>query len=88
MSDRTKQQHQWGQITITSTAEPESGVYDAGNGVLLRGDGKGSFTFVAHQRSGLWASGEARDIVGIQLADGKKAVLVSNNNGALQAFVY
>lgn len=72
----------------TSTAEPESGVYDAGNGVLLKGDGKGGFSFVGNKRSGLWASGEARDVQSIQLADGKRALLVSNNDGALQAFIY
>lgn len=72
----------------TSTAETESGVYDAGNGLLLKGDGQGSFTPVNHQRSGLWAAAEARDVKTIKLANGKKGLLIANNNGALQVFVY
>ena len=72
----------------SSTAETESGVYDAGNGVFLRGDGKGNFSPTANKAIGLWASKEARDVKSIQLANGKKGLLVGNNDGALQVFVY
>ena len=66
--------------------EVETNRCDASNGVLLRGDGRGNFSFVENTASGFWASKEARDLSVLRLAGGKKAVLVTNNNGALQVF--
>ncbi len=65
-------------------AEPETGVYDAFNGVLLLGDGKGGFSPANNKAIGLWASKEARDIESIELADGRKLYLIANNNDDLQ----
>ncbi len=67
-------------------AETESGVYDASNGTLLLGDGKGGFSFSPNQKHGLWASEQARDAVEIKLANGKTMILIANNGGKLQAF--
>jgi len=69
-------------------AETESGVYDASNGTLLLGDGNGGFSFFPNQKHGLWASAQARDAVEIKLANGKTMILIANNGGKLQAFVF
>lgn len=68
-------------------AETETSVYDAFNGVILLGDGKGSFTVSKNADNGFWASKEARDIANLQLADGRQLILVANNNDYLQMFV-
>jgi enediyne biosynthesis protein E4 len=70
-----------------SGAETETGVYDAFNGVILLGDGKGNFTVSKNIENGFWANNEARDIKKIQLADGRQLILVANNNDELQFFV-
>jgi hypothetical protein len=69
-------------------ADTETGVYDASNGTLLLGDGKGGFTYLPNLDHGLWASGQARDVVRVPLANGKKLLLVGNNNGVVDGFVY
>jgi enediyne biosynthesis protein E4 len=66
--------------------EVETGRYDAGNGLLLQNKGGGQFKAVAGRTSGFWAPGDARRVQPIALANGKKAVLVANNNDALQLF--
>ncbi len=68
-------------------AEPETGVYDAFNGLLLLGNGQGGFDVLPNAEHGFWASAEARDLARITLANGKVAYLVANNDGPLQAFV-
>ncbi|MEL7148723.1 MAG: RNA-binding protein, partial [Bacteroidota bacterium] len=64
---------------------PETGVYDAGNGVLLTSNG-GQFNFMANRIHGLWASQEARDLASIKLAGGGAGIIVANNNGTVQLF--
>lgn len=70
-----------------SGADTETGVYDAFNGVLLLGDGKGSFTVANNKDIGLWASHEARDIEKLTLANGTALYLIANNNEVLQVLV-
>lgn len=67
-------------------SEIESGRYDAGNGMVLLGDGKGSFTAVPNHQSGFWATKEARDLAVIQLVNGKNLFLVANNNEGIQVY--
>ncbi len=67
-------------------AETETGVYDASNGTLLMGDGKGNFQFAPNSKHGLWASNQARDAVALKLANGNTLLLIANNSGKLQAF--
>ena len=66
--------------------EVETNRLDAGNGVLLQGDGKGNFQFVENHVSGFWATKEVRDMALLRGAGGKKIVLVSNNHGKPQIF--
>lgn len=68
-------------------AEPETGVYDASNGALLFGDGKGNFRYAPNRTHGFWASGESRDIAKLKLANGKTLYLVGNNDAAMQGFL-
>ncbi|MDX1909832.1 MAG: VCBS repeat-containing protein [Saprospiraceae bacterium] len=66
--------------------EVETGRCDAGNGVLLIGDGKGQFTYLDNLLGGFWAMGEVRDLAQLRGAGGKKWVLVANNNGKMQVY--
>ncbi|MFT4762406.1 MAG: hypothetical protein ACI9XO_002297 [Paraglaciecola sp.] len=65
----------------------ETGRYDAGNGLLLLGTGKGDFTVVEGLESGFWASKETRHIAEIKLANGENMVLVANNQNVLEGFI-
>jgi len=69
------------------SSDTESGPYDAGNGVVLLGQGNGEFTPVNELESGLWAGKNARDLEVLRLADGRLLFLVANNNDTIQGFV-
>jgi enediyne biosynthesis protein E4 len=60
--------------------------YDAGNGALLLGDGKGNFRFVPNRDCGFWASREVRHLAEIRMAGGKKGIVVANNFSEPQVF--
>ncbi|MGC4035271.1 MAG: VCBS repeat-containing protein [Chitinophagaceae bacterium] len=61
-------------------SKPEVGIYDASYGLLLKGDGKGNFTSVPPQQSGIAVKGAVRDIV--ELKAGKKWLTIfAMNNG-------
>jgi len=64
--------------------EVETGRYDAGNGLVLLNDGKGQFAPITPRNSGFWATSEVRHLAPIQMANGKKGILIANNNDALQ----
>lgn len=66
--------------------EVGSGRYDAGNGVLLLGSDGGNFSWMNNLQSGFWAMREARDLVTLNGAGGKRYFLVANNNSGLQIF--
>jgi hypothetical protein len=66
--------------------EATTGRYDASVGLLLRGDGKGNFRPVAARRSGFWADGDAKGMACLLRGDGRPLLLVSNNDGPLQAY--
>lgn len=71
----------------SSSPEVETGRYDAGNGVLLYGDGKGTFKPVSNQVSGFWATKEARDLAKVVRADGTSLFIVANNNDSVDVYV-
>lgn len=66
-------------------AEPNTPRADAGNGLWLRGDGRGHFTPVPPQASGFLAP---LDVTGLALVKtpAGSAVFVANNGDSLQAF--
>jgi len=66
-------------------SDVETGRFDASNGALLLGDGKGGFTFMPNRLSGFWASGEARKMAVVEIG-GKKAVVVASCNDRVAMF--
>jgi hypothetical protein len=66
-------------------AEPNTPRADAGNGLWLRGDGKGHFTPVPPGESGFLAPLNVSGLALIKTANGK-AVVVANSGDSLQAF--
>lgn len=66
--------------------EVETGRCDAGNGVLLTGNGKGEFTYMENRQHGFWATGEVRDLALLRRPGNKNIVVVANHNGPLQFF--
>ena len=68
-------------------AEVETTRYDAGTGLILRGDGKGGFTPIPLSRTGFFAWGNAKDLAFARTGPDKSPlILVANNNDILQAF--
>jgi hypothetical protein len=65
-------------------SKPEVGIYDASYGLLLRGDGKGGFTPVPPQQSGISIKGAIRDIM--SLKRGKKQLLIFARNNEAPVF--
>jgi hypothetical protein len=66
--------------------EVETNRCDAGNGVLLKGNGKGQFVWVDNVKSGFWAMNEARDLGILKASAGKQFIIVANNNSGLQLY--
>ncbi len=62
------------------------GRYDANKGLLLLGNGKGSFEPVTTQESGLNIDGEVRDITSLKLADGKELILFARNDMGVKTY--
>ncbi|MDB5007581.1 MAG: repeat protein [Mucilaginibacter sp.] len=65
--------------------KPEVGRYDASYGVALLGNKKHGFNYISPTKSGLFATGEVRDISTINTKNGKQ-IIVARNNDALQLF--
>ncbi len=66
--------------------EVETNRCDASNGCFLTGNGTGQFEFLENTSTGFWAMGEARDLVLLRGAGGRRMVLVANNHGKPQVF--
>ena len=68
--------------------EPETPAYDAGRGLLLNGNGDGTFsTSNLIQYSGLNISRNVRAIESIKLGKTQKGILVANHNDKMQLFL-
>jgi hypothetical protein len=64
--------------------EVSSGRYDASNGGVLIGNGKGQFTY--YQNSGLLVTGDAKSFLGIQLGKDQLAYIAFQNRGPMRVF--
>lgn len=69
--------------------EPEIPRYDAGNGLVMKGVGDGTFVPLTIRQSGFFAPGNVKDVKLLALGGGKgHLVLVANNDGPLQVFKF
>ncbi|WP_051947176.1 VCBS repeat-containing protein [Muricauda sp. MAR_2010_75] len=62
------------------------GRLDALNGLLLKGDGKGSFTAIPSRKSGFTASGDAKAMGQVKTTNGKTRYVVTQNRDSLLVF--
>jgi hypothetical protein len=62
--------------------KPEIGIYDAGRGLLLLGDGQGQFSPLDSRRSGIQITGEIRDFLPIEIG-GELYTLVARSDDHL-----
>jgi enediyne biosynthesis protein E4 len=67
-------------------SKPEVGIYDASYGELLKGDGKGNFTAVPVQQTGINIRGAVRDMMLIQ-AGSKQVLVAAKNNAAPEMYI-
>jgi hypothetical protein len=68
-------------------SKPETGIYDAGYGLLLKGTADAKWEFVSPLISGLFIKGEIRDIKIINV-NGDHIIAVARNNDNLQFYKY
>ena len=66
--------------------EVSVGRYDAGNGLLLKGDGKGDFTPMSILQSGWFIPGNGKALVKFRSGTGKCLLAASQNKGPLKIF--
>ena len=66
--------------------EVSTGRYDACNGLVLKGDGKGNFTPLSILQSGIYIPGDGKALVKLRSHDGRYLVVASQNKGPLQVF--
>jgi hypothetical protein len=67
-----------------SGVTPLEGRYDASYGLFLRGDGRGGFTAVDMEQSGLALDGQVRHMAFLKRANGDRLIVVAKNNDRLQ----
>ncbi len=67
----------------TDHARIKIGKSDAGYGVLLKGDGKGSFEYVPQLKSGLNVRGSTRDLIKLKSKNGDVVIFTVNNQPAV-----
>ncbi|WP_259066709.1 VCBS repeat-containing protein [Mucilaginibacter sp. X4EP1] len=63
-----------------------TGRYDAFNGLILKGDGKGHFNPLTLQQSGVYIPGDGKALVKLQGANGNYLLAASQNKDALKVF--
>jgi len=66
--------------------EPILGRYDALNGLLLRGDGKGNFIPLSIFQSGIFIGGDGKALVQFRNKSNKLLIAASQNKGPLKIF--
>ena len=68
-------------------SKPEVGIYDASYGCVLKGDGKGGFTAMSQQQSGIAIKGAVRDILPIKQGN-RQIMLWARNNEDVEIVNY
>ncbi len=72
----------------SNSTEASTGAYDAMNGMLLSGNGKGNFEVMNSRQTGLRTPGDMKGIASMRSADGSLLLLAAANSGLLQTFRY
>jgi hypothetical protein len=80
-----------GNLDIVATGndygtEPSVGRYDACNGLVLKGDGKGGFTPLSILQSGLFIPGNGKALVKLKNSKGQTLLAASQNRGPMKLF--
>jgi hypothetical protein len=65
---------------------PSYGRYDALNGLILKGDGKGKFKPLNILQSGIFIPDNGKALVKLRSSDGKYLIVASQNKGPLKVF--
>lgn len=68
------------------STEVSVGRYDALNGLLLKGDGKGNFTPLTITESGIYIPGNGKALVNLRGTKNRYLVVASQNRGALKIY--
>jgi len=68
-------------------AKPETGIYSAGYGLFLRGNGRGDWLSVPADSSGFFSKGEIRDFETLKI-DGNNVISVARNNQNLHFYTF
>ena len=68
------------------STEVSVGRYDAGNGLLLLGDGKGGFLPASILKAGWYVAGSGKALVKLNNPAGKTIIATSQNKGPLKVF--
>jgi len=66
--------------------EVSQGRYDALNGLLLKGDGKGNFKPLSILQSGIYIPGNGKALAALENGKGKYLVAASQNKGRIKIF--
>lgn len=66
--------------------EVGTGRYDALNGLILKGDGKGNFKPLSIQQSGIYIPGDGKALVALRGANNSYMLAASQNKGSLKLF--
>ena len=64
-----------------------AGRYDAFTGLILLGDGKGSFQVMQSAASGFYVPGDAKSLVNLYRANGDELFIASQNKDSVEVFV-
>ncbi len=70
----------------SNSTEVSTGAYDAMNGILLVGDGKGNFAVQNSVQTGLKTPADMKGIASLKNADGSLLLLTAANSGRLRTF--
>lgn len=68
-------------------AKPETGIYDGSYGLLLKGQGDGTFSTLNSQESGISIKGEIRSFGSLTFR-GRRLILVARNNDSIKFLNY
>ena len=66
--------------------DPTVGRYDALNGLILKGDGKGGFIPLSILQSGIYINGNGKGLAKLRSADGSYLIIATQNRGPVQVY--